>query len=144
RPGNDVDLLALQLTDDGLDTAAAHANAGADGVDAAVARDDSDLGAAAGVARHRLDLDNAVIDFRHLLREQLGHELRMRARQKDLRPAGLLANTVNVVAYPLALAEAFASQPLVAPHRRLGSAPIDDDLTVHDPLHEPGADSAHT
>jgi hypothetical protein len=34
-----------------------------------------------------LDLDDAVVDFRHFLGEQLGHELRMGARQEDLRPA---------------------------------------------------------
>ena len=37
RPRNDVDLLALQLADDRLDAAAAHADAGADRIDAAVA-----------------------------------------------------------------------------------------------------------
>src|SRR4029079_6306869 len=105
RPRDDVDLFALQLADDRLDAAAAHADAGADRVDAAVARDDRDLGAAAGIARHRLDLDDSVVNLRHFLREQFGHELRMGARQKDLRPARLLAHIVDVSADPLALTE---------------------------------------
>ena len=46
-PGDDVDLLALQLLDDGLDAAALHADAGADRVDRAVVADHADLGAAA-------------------------------------------------------------------------------------------------
>ena len=53
RPGNDVDLLALQLADDRLDAAAAHADAGADRIDRAVVRDHRDLGAAAGIAGDR-------------------------------------------------------------------------------------------
>ncbi len=45
-PGNDVDLLALQLADDGLHAAAAHADAGADRIDRGIAADHGDLGAA--------------------------------------------------------------------------------------------------
>src|SRR5260370_16315636 len=56
RPRDNVDLLALQLADDRLDPAAAHPDAGADRIDAAVARDDRDLGAAARVARPPLHL----------------------------------------------------------------------------------------
>ena len=136
RPRDDVDLLALQLADHRLDAAAAHADAGADRIDAAVARDDRDLGAAAGVARDRLDLDDAVVDFRHLLREQLGHELRMGARQEDLRAARLLAHVVDIGAHPLALAEALARQQLVAAQHRLGAAEIDDDIAEFDALDE--------
>ena len=142
RPRDDVDLLALQLADDRLDAAAAHADAGADRVDAAVARDDRDLGAAAGVARHRLDLDDAVVDLRHFLREQLGHELRVGARQENLRAARLLADVVDIGAHPLALAEAFARQQLVAAQHRLGAAEIDDDVAELDPLDEPVDDLA--
>jgi hypothetical protein len=122
--------------DHGMHAAAAHADAGADRVDAAVARDNGDLGAAARVARHRLDLDDAVIDFRHLLREQLGHELRMGARQEDLRSAGLFADIVDVGAHALALAKAFARQQLVPAQHRFGAAKIDDDVAEFDPLDE--------
>ena len=85
RPLDDVDLLALQLVDDRLHAAAAHADAGADRIDRAVLGAHRDLGAAARIAGHRHDLDDAVIDFRHFLAEQPGHEFRMRARQEDLR-----------------------------------------------------------
>ena len=95
-----------------------------------------DLGAAAGIARDRFDLDDAVIDLRHLLREQLGHELRVRARQEDLRAARLLAHVVDIGAHPLALAEALARQQFVAPQHRLGAAEIDDDIAELDPLDE--------
>ena len=74
-PRDDVDLLALQLLDDRLDAAALHADAGADRVDRAVVADDADLGAAARVAGGGLDLDDAVVNLGHFLREQLLHEV---------------------------------------------------------------------
>src|SRR5207248_2538211 len=63
-----------------------------------------------------------------------GHELRMRARQEDLRPARLLAHVVDVGADALALAEALARQQFVASQHRLGAAEIDDDIAELDPL----------
>ena len=104
RPWDDVDLLALQLADHGLDAAAAHADACADGVDAGIVGQDGDLGPASGVSGDRLDLDDAVIDFRHFLGEQLGGELRPGARQENLRSPHFLAHIVNVGADAIALA----------------------------------------
>src|SRR5207249_7276889 len=136
RPRDDVDLLALQFADHRLNPAAAHPDARPDRVDPAVARDDRDLGPAAGIARDRLDLDDAVVDFRHLLGEQLGHILRVGARQENLRAAGFLPDIVDVGAHPLALPEAFARQELVAAQHRLGAAEIDDDIAEFDALDE--------
>ena len=102
-PGDDVDLFALQFLHDGLHAAALHADAGADRVDRAVIADDADLGAAARIARRRLDGDDAVVDFRHFLREQLRHELRMGARQEDLRTAVLAFHLEDDGAHPLGL-----------------------------------------
>src|SRR4029079_5780712 len=50
-PRDDVDLLALELLDDGLDPAALHADAGADRIDRAVVANDADLCAGFGVGR---------------------------------------------------------------------------------------------
>ncbi len=133
-PRNDVDLLALQLVDDRLHARAAHADAGADRIDRGVARDHRDLGARSGIAGDRPDLDDAVVDFRHFLREQLGHELRMRARQEDLRPARLAPHVVDEGADAVAVAEGLARQHLVAAHDRLAAAEIDHDVAVLDPL----------
>ena len=134
RPRDDVDLLALQLVDHRLDAAAAHADAGADRIDRGVARDDGDLGAAAGIAGDRLDLDDAVVDLRHFLREQLGHELRMGARQEDLRAALLAADVVDVGADAVAVAEGLARDQLVAADDALAAAEVDDDVAVLDAL----------
>ena len=58
-PRDHVDLLARELGDDGLDPRPALADRGADGVEPLLARRDGDLGAAAGLAGDRLDLDRA-------------------------------------------------------------------------------------
>ena len=134
RPRNDVDALALQLLHHGLHAHAAHADAGADRIDGAVLRDHGDLGAAAGIARHRADFDDAVIDFRHFLGEQPHHELRMRARQEDLRPAGFAAHVVDIGADAIAGAEALARDHLVAAHDAFGTAEIDHDRAEFDAL----------
>src|SRR5262249_1823670 len=54
-PGNDVDLLAPQLANDGLDARALDADAGAHRIDLVVVRDDRDLRARAGLAGDALD-----------------------------------------------------------------------------------------
>ena len=88
----------------------------------------------ARVARDRLDLDDAVINFRHFLREQLGHELRMGARQENLRAALFLAHVVDIGADAVAGAEGLARDQLVAAQHGFGAAQIDHDVAVFDAL----------
>src|SRR3712207_8859283 len=57
-----------------------HADAGADGIDRPVVRQHRHLGAAARVAGDGADLDHPVVDLRHFLGEQLGHEDRKSTR----------------------------------------------------------------
>ncbi len=76
---DDVDLLASDLFDDVLDAAAADADAGADGVDAAVGAGDGHLGAVPGFACESLDLDDAVGHLGHLEFEQADDQFRMDA-----------------------------------------------------------------
>src|SRR5262249_49508459 len=135
----DVDLFALQFAHHGLHAAAAHADAGADRIDAAVVGDDRDLGAAAGGARHRLNLDHAVVDFRHFLGEELGHEQGMRAADEDLRPALFFAHVADIGAHAVAVLEMLARKRLVAAHHGFRAAEIDRDVAVFDALD----DAAH-
>ena len=95
---------------------------------------DRDFGARARIAGDRFDLDNAVVDFRHFLGEQLRHELRVGARQENLRTALFAAHVVNIGADAVAVAENFARQHLVAPHDRFAAAEIDHDVAVFDAL----------
>jgi hypothetical protein len=81
RPGNDVDLLALQFADHRLNAAAAHAD-----------------------------------------------ELWVGARQKDLRPAQLLAHIEDIGTHPVAGPERLARQAFVPAHQALGPAEVDRDV----------------
>ena len=135
--GNDVDLLALLLVDHRLHARAAHAHASADRIDRKSLEHHRDLGARAGIARNRLHLDNAVVDFRHFLGEQPGGELRMGAGQENLRAAGLAPDVIDIGADAIAGPEHLAGDQLVAAHHRLaraGAAEIDHDIAVFDPL----------
>jgi hypothetical protein len=81
-----------------------------------------------------LDLDDAVVDFRHFHGEQLDHELRMGARQEDLRAALLAADVIDIGADAVAITEGFARDRLVTADDRLSAAEIDDDIAVFDAL----------
>ena len=125
--GNDFDLLALQFTDDSLNPAAAHADAGADRIDPRIVRQNGDLSSASGLAGDSLDLDDAVIDFRHFLGEELGHEFIAGARQENLRAARLFAHIDDIGTHAVALAQVFAGDHLLAADHCLGAAKIDGD-----------------
>src|SRR6185369_1330855 len=123
---DDVDLLALQLADHGLHALSAHADAGADRIDRGILGDHGDLGPRPRVARHRLDLHDAVVDLGHLLREQLRHELGPGAGQENLRTALLAPHVVDVGADAVAEAHVLARDHLVAANDALGAPQIDD------------------
>jgi len=112
----------------------AHPYAGADRVHRRIPGDHRYFCARTRIPRHRLYLDDPVVDFRHFLREQLGHELRVRARQKDLRPARLAAHVVDESADPVAVTERFARQQFVPAHDRFAAAEIDNHVAVFHPL----------
>ena len=141
-PGDDVDLLALQFLDHRLDAAALHADAGADRVDRAVVADDADLGADPGIAGGGLDLDDAVVNLGHFLREQLLHEVGVGARQEDLRPARFAADRHDQAADAVADADHFARDLLVAADDALGAAKVDHDVAEFDALDDAGDDLA--
>jgi hypothetical protein len=69
-PQDDIDAFAAQFVGHRLHARAAHADAGADGVDALVARAHGDLGAQARIARRVQHFDDALADFRHFELEQ--------------------------------------------------------------------------
>src|SRR6202012_5086201 len=123
-----------QLVDHGLHARSAHADAGADRIDRGVAGNHADFRTRSGVASDRLDLDDAVIDFRHFLREQFRHELRMGAREENLRAAGFPAHVEDIGADAVAAAEYFARQHLVAAPDAFAAAEMDDRAAIFDAL----------
>src|SRR4029079_13463326 len=84
-PGDDVDLFAPQLLNHRMDARPSHAHAGTDRIDVVIVRVHRDLRAPAGLARRALHLDDALVDLRHFLLEELDQKSRVRARQHDLR-----------------------------------------------------------
>src|SRR5690606_6854511 len=135
RPRDDVDLLTLKFANDGLNTRAAHTDAGAYRIDRGIVRDDGNLRARTRIAGDRLDLDDAIIDFRHFHGEQLDHELRMRARQEDLRATLFATYVIDIGAHAVAVTEGLARDHFVAADDAFTAAEIDNHVTVFDPLH---------
>src|SRR5690606_18853297 len=144
RPRNDVDLLALQFADDGLNAGAAHADAGADRIDGSVTRDDRDLGAGTRIAGNRLDFDDAVVNFRHFHGEKLRHEGRMGTRQENLRTALFATHVVDIGANAIAVTESFTRDQFVTTHDGFATTQINDHIAVFDALHSTVDDFADT
>jgi hypothetical protein len=102
--------------------------------------DDADLGAAAGITGSGHDGDDAVIDFGHFLREQLLHELGVRAGKEDLRAAVFAADIQIRRTDAVADANHFARDLLIAADDAFGAAQIDDDMAEFDRLDDAGDD----
>ena len=69
-PFDDIDLLVMEFLDDVLDANAAHADAGADGVNAVLQRGDGDFRAVARFTSNVFDFHLAVIDLGHFVFQQ--------------------------------------------------------------------------
>src|ERR1700722_10530599 len=137
RPRNDIDLLALLFVDHRLDARTAHADAGSDRINRGIVGDDRDLGARAGIARDGLHLDDAVVNLRHFLREELGGELRMGARKENLRAPLFAPDVIDIGADAIAGTEHFARDQFIAPDHGFASAcaaEIDDNVAIFDAL----------
>ena len=135
-PLNDVDLLAAQLADDGLDARALHADAGADRIDIALARSYGDLGAFAGFARDAPDLNGAVVDFRNFGLEEVLNQCRIRARNHDLRSLCRLVDLDDDDADALVRRETFQPRLIALAEPAFGLAEFDDDVAVLEALHD--------
>ena len=84
----------------------------------------------AGIAGDRLDLDDAVVNLRHFLGEQLRHESGMGARQEDLRTTRFRPVRHRCTPVRGRRSEVLARQQLVAAQHRFGPAQIDRDVAV--------------
>ena len=137
RPADDVDPLAAQLVDDGLDPRAAHAHAGADAVDLRILGDHAHLGAVAGLPHDALDLDDVVGDLGHFQLEEPPHQVGVGAADDDAHPRAVLADLQHDRADAVAGGEGLAPHPLLARQVGLGAAQVDHQVVVLEALHGP-------
>ncbi len=101
------------------------------------------LGAVAGLAGDRRDLDAAVGDLGHLEREQPLDQAGVGARQQHLRPAHALAHADHHALDPRAVLVALPRHPLGRRQPRLDPAEVDQHVVgVAALLDDPGDDVA--
>ncbi len=127
---DNIDLLALQFVHHRLHAAAAHPDAGKHGVDREIIADDGDFCTTARVARHRFNLDDAVVNLGHFLHEQLGHKFRTNAAEEHLRASFLAAHIKNIGADAIAGAEILAWDQFVLADDRFGATEIDRHIAI--------------
>lgn len=133
-PGDNVNFLALQFGNDGLDTNAAQTDAGSDGVNGHVIGFDGDFGFGAGVAGNGNNLDNTVINFRYFRGKQFGHKLRTSTGQENLRTLVFAANVENIGADAVAVFEFFPGDNFVAAQNGFGFADIENNVAELNPF----------
>src|SRR2546426_7443064 len=142
RPGYDVDLLAAELLDHGLHARAAHADAGADRIDVAVVRDHGDLRPPAGFADRPLHLDDALVDLRYLLLEELDEQTRVGTREGDLGSPAAQLDVEDEGPDAVALAVALTRDLLLLGQDGVRPTQVDDDVLLLEALHDPGEELA--
>src|SRR5579862_283223 len=142
-PRDDVDLLAAELGDDHADARASRPDARADGVDALRVRLHGDLRAVTRLACDTFDRDETVRDLRNLELEQRLDQLRVAARQNDLRALRPAAHLCDHGLDARALLVALAVDLLRTRQQRLDLAEIDEHIVaIAGLLDDPGHDLA--
>ena len=127
-PANDVDLFVVQLAHDVFHARAAHADARADWIDFRVVAEHCDLGAITGFARNAANLDRAVGDLAYLELEQSPNEIRMAARDDDLRAANAVLDRDDVRAEPIADVVVLDHDSLALRHDGFKFPKIENDI----------------
>ncbi len=94
-PAHDVDPFTCQFVHNVLDAIAAYAHTSADAIHPLVRTAHRDLAAVAGLARHGIDGDHAVGDFRYLLLEQPAHQTGATTAQHHLHATALGLHLVD-------------------------------------------------
>ena len=106
---DDVDLLAPELADDGLDAHSLHPDACANAVDVPIAAEDSDLGSFASFASATFYYDGAIVNLGYFLLEKPNNKLGRRSRNDD---TGVLPGLFNTLDHaPDALTDGEVLQP---------------------------------
>ena len=135
---DDVDALPCQLVGHRRHARAAHADAGALRVEPRVVGFHRDLGAHAGIARRRLDLDEAFLDLGDFQLEQPLQKLGDDARQQELRPARLRFDLGYVRPDAVADAQVLLRNQLIARDHAFDAPRLDDHAAALDALDRAG------
>src|SRR5215210_1710064 len=106
-PLDDVYLLVPELGDDGPNPAPARAHAGADRISTRLLGPHCHLGAQPGLAGYCPDLDEAIIDLRHLQLEEVPQEPLVAPAHREARPAAALPDLEQIHLEALAVLVAF-------------------------------------
>ena len=135
-----------QLAHDRLDPGALEPHTGPDGVDGVVAAMHRDLGPAPDLARGFLDLDDALVDLRHLQLEQRRDKTGIRAGEDQAGTLGRLVHLLQDRPDRLALAKPLARVLFLPGNDGLGVAGTvqhENQLAALDLLHFAGQQVAH-
>ena len=127
-PLDDVHLFVVQLADDVLHALPAQADAGADRIHLFVARPDRQLGAEAGLTGDPFDFNCAIADFGDFQLEKLHDELRVGARENDLRSVRALFDRLDVTADAFADLVFLGRHALAVGEQRLEFAEVNRDV----------------
>ena len=123
-PGNYIDLFALELVDYALDSVASHSDTGAHRVNSLLGGVNRHLAPLSRLPRDGLDLDHAVVNFRHLnLKKALEHIL-VTSGNQDCRPLGGGPHIQHVNLESLALLVPFGGHLLLWRHDRVGPSQV--------------------
>ena len=135
---DDVDALSGQLVGHRGHPRTAHADAGTLRVEPRIVRLHRDLGAHPGIARRGADLDQALLDFRHLELEQPLQKLGNDARQQELRTPRLRFDLRHVRPHAVAHAQVLLRNQLIARDHAFDAPRLDDHAAALDALDRAG------
>src|SRR5699024_10547235 len=131
----DVHALLVQLARDRLHTRAAHAHAGADGIDAAIIAFHGNFCAHARITGSAENLDQALAHFRDFKAEQLNDQRRIGTAHDQLRTAVILTHLLEITQNAIARAHRLAWNGCLARNQRLGiAAQLDENVAAIDTL----------
>ena len=136
--GNNVDLFAVEFTDDGLNPGPFHSHASPHRVDVLVARGHGDLGSLARISGSGPDGHRPVVDFRHFHFKQLGEQGRVNAGNDDLGTSGGFLHLDDDHTDSVAHGEALQARLLPPGKSTLCRSQVDNHVGALGPLHQAG------
>ena len=137
-PANDIHLLPAQLIHDRLHAAPAVPHTGPDRIYILLLRHDRHLRASPRLSRLGLQLNDALVNLRHLQLEQLAQEPRVAARYEDPRDLRRALHFEDIDLQPLAHPIAVQRVLLRARKHRLHPTQVDEHGPAVAALHHPG------